>query len=199
VFAGLVGAISQEESNPLVAGDQAQAFRLAHDAYLKLASESGNPKVRRDLSLAAFLQNRAEDDGRALVRSGAFSGDYAVATALHIRYPEVGQGESTSVLQVPAIRLAETIEPASARRTAEALNVWQDGMDARRAADAVANALAQLYRDRGMPARLRDLKVAKDELPGIAAETVKNFNARASLRSPEERIANSLRLLEAAW
>jgi alcohol dehydrogenase class IV len=199
VFAGLVGAVSQEESNPLVAGDQAQAFRLAYDAYLKLVSEPSNPKVRRDLSLAAFLQNRAEDDGRALIRSGAFSGDYAVATALHIRYPEVGQGESTSVLQVPAIRLAETIEPASARRIAEALNVWQDGMDARRAADAVANELAQLYRDRGMPARLRDLKVAKHDLPGIAAETVKNFNARASLRSPEERIASSLRLLEAAW
>ena len=199
VFAGLVGAVSQAESNPLVAGDQAQAFRLAHGAYLKLPSEPANPEVRRDFALAAFLQNRAEDDGRVLLRSGAFSGDYAVATALHIRYPHVGQGESTSVLQVPAIRMAEAIEPAVARRTAEALQVWKDGMDARQAANAVADELAQLYQDRGMPARLRDLDVARDDLPGIAAETVKNFNARASLRSPEERIANSLRLLEAAW
>lgn len=199
VFAGLVGAVSQREANPLVAGDQAQAFRLAYDAYLKLLSEPANPDVRRDLSLAAFLQNRAEDDGRALVRSGPFSGDYAVSTALHVRYPHVGQGESTCVLQAPAIRLAETIEPTSARRVASALQVWRDGMDARQAADAVANELARLYRDMGMPARLRDLSIARDDLPAVAAETVKNFNARASLRSADERIANSLRLLEAAW
>ena len=199
VFAGLVGAVSQAETNPLVAGDQAQAFRLAYDAYLKLLSEPANPDVRRDSSLAAFLQNRAEDDGRALVRSGSFSGDYAVSTALHVRYPHVGQGESTCVLQAPAIRLAETIEPASARRVASALKVWRDGMDARQAADAVAGELARIYREMGMPERLRDLSIVKEDLPAIAAETVKNFNARASLRSADERIANSLRLLEAAW
>jgi alcohol dehydrogenase class IV len=199
VFAGLVGAVSQPEANPLVAGDQAQAFRLAYSAYLKLLSEPANPNVRRDLSLAAFLQNRAEDDGRALIRSGPFSGDYAVSTALHVRYPHVGQGESTCVLQAPAVRLAETIEPTSARRVAKALRVWRDGMDTRQAADVVANELARLYRDMGMPARLRDLSIAKDDLPAVAVETVKNFNARASLRSADERIANSLRLLEAAW
>lgn len=199
VFAGLVGAVSQAEANPLVEGDQAQAFRLAYDAYVRLLSEPDDARVRRDIALAAFLQNRAEDDGRALIRSGPFSGDYAVSTALHIRYPHVGQGESTSVLQAPAIRLAETIEPASARRIAEALRVWRDGMSARQAADAVADELAKLYRERGMPGRLRDLGIGRDDLPEVAAETVKNFNARASLRSADERIANSLRLLEAAW
>jgi alcohol dehydrogenase class IV len=131
VFAGVVGAVSHPESNPLVAGDQAQAFRLAHDAYVRLATEPDNARVRSDMALAAFLQNRAEDDGRNLVRSGAFSGDYAVSTALHIRYPHVGQGESTSVLQAPAIRLAQEIEPASAQRVAEALHVWRNGMSAR--------------------------------------------------------------------
>ena len=199
VFAGVVGAVSHPASNPLVAGDQAQAFHLAHDAYVRLATEPDDAGVRRDLALAAFLQNRAEDDGRTLVRSGAFSGDYAVSTALHIRYPHVGQGESTSVLQAPAIRLAKDIEPTSAKRVAEALRVWRDGMSTRQAADAVADELAQLYQARGMPARLRDLDIGKDDLPEIAAETVKNFNARASFRSADDRIANSLRLLEAAW
>lgn len=199
VFAGVVSAVSQPEPNPLAAGDQAQAFRLAYAAYPKLLTDPANPEVRRDLSLAAFLQNRAEDDGRVLIRAGAFAGDYAVSTALHVRYPQMGQGESTSVVQVPAIRLAESIELSSARRTAESLQVWRDGMDARQAADAVADELARLYREMGMPARLRDAGVARDDLPAIAAETVKNFNARASLRSADERIANSLRLLEAAW
>jgi alcohol dehydrogenase class IV len=199
VFAGLVGATALPSSNPLVEGDQAQAFRLGHRAYQRLLSDPSDPEVRRHLCLAAFLQNRAEDDGRVLIGSSPFAGDYAVATALHIRYPHVGQGESTSVLQVPGIRIADTIDLAAARRTAQALEVWQDGMDARSAAAAVANELAQLYRDRGMPERLRDLDVAEADLPAIAEETIKNFNARGSFRSPEERVRNSLRLLKAAW
>ena len=199
VFAGVVGALAQAEVNPLVAGDQAQAFHLAFGAYPKLIDAPDDPVPRRHLALAAFLQNRAEDDGRALIGGGAFSGDYAVSTALHVRYPHVGQGESTSILQAPAIRLAHAIEPAAARRVADALRVWRDGMEARQASEAVAAELERIYRTMGLPQRLRDMDIPAAELPAVAAETVRNFNARATMRSPEERIANSLRLLEAAW
>ncbi|MFX9912157.1 hypothetical protein ABTP43_20305, partial [Acinetobacter baumannii] len=82
----------------LAEGDLRHAFRLAHRAYPRLAEEPDDPALRMDLCLAAFLQNRAEDDGHRRFRGGAFSGDYAVSTALHLRYPHVGQGESTSVV-----------------------------------------------------------------------------------------------------
>lgn len=199
VFAGTVASLSHGDVNPLVEGDQTQAFRLAHRAYLKLPETPNDPAVRRDLAIAAFLQNRAEDDGRALIRPSVFGGDYAVSTALHIRYPHIGQGESTSVLQAPAIRLATEFDSESARRVAEGLGVWKSGMSASEAAHAVADELAKLYRERGMPARLRDVGVEQAELPEVAAATVKNFNARASMNSADQRIANSLRLLEAAW
>jgi alcohol dehydrogenase class IV len=199
VFAGLVGAISQTGSNPLVAGEQRQAFGLAYGAYPRLRDELDNPALRTDLCLAAFLQNRAEDDGAPRFRGGPFAGNYAVSTALHIRYPRVGQGEATSTVQAPAIRLAGTVDLPPARQVAEAIEVWRDGMDAGQAAAAVADALEGIYDRAGMPIRLRQLKIPKDDLPNIANETVKNFNANAGVRSAKAQIEDALHLLEAAW
>ena len=85
VFAGLVGGMSQTDMNPLVAGDQRHAFSLAHNAYLKMKDSQADRALRMDMALAAFLQNRAEDDGRRGFRVGTFMGNYAVSTALHIR------------------------------------------------------------------------------------------------------------------
>jgi alcohol dehydrogenase class IV len=199
VFASLLGARAQLDANPLAEGDEAQAFRLAHRAYLRLADEPRDASLRLDLCLAAFLQNRAEDDGLRRFRGGAFSGNYAVSTALHVRYPRVGQGESTAVVQAARIRLADAIELPSARRVAEALAVWHEGMDATQAARAVADRLEQLYVRTGMPVRLRDIEVPREDFPKIAAETVKNFNANAGARSQEAQIADAMKLLEAAY
>jgi alcohol dehydrogenase class IV len=199
VFAGLVGAMAQTDINPLAEGDRNHAFRLAHRAYPRLVDEGGNASLRIDLCIAAFLQNRAEDDGARRFRGGAFSGNYAVSTALHARYPHVGQGESTSVVHAPKIRLTEAIDVRSARQVAEALEVWRDGMDARQAAVAVADMLEALYSRVGVPTRLRQLDIPRDDLRNIANETVKNFNANAGERSPQAQIEDAMRLLEAAY
>jgi iron-containing alcohol dehydrogenase-like protein len=98
VFATNVAAMSQTDINPLAEGDRNHAFHLAHRAYPRLMDELDNPALRIDLALAAFLQNRTEDDGSRRFRGGAFAGDYAVSTALHVRYPHIGQGEATSVV-----------------------------------------------------------------------------------------------------
>ncbi len=199
VFAGTLSALSQTGINPLVEGDHRQAFRLAHNAYLRLMDEPANAALRIDLALAAFLQNRAEDDGRKRFSGGPFSGNYAVSTALHVRYPHVGQGESTSVVHATALRLAETVEPDAARQVAEGLGIWRDGMSVDEAAAAVADRLEAIYAQSGMPTRVSQLGIPEDDLPNIAAETVKNFNANRGARSPEQQVADALRLLQAAW
>lgn len=199
VFAGLVGAMAQTEINPLAEGDRNQAFRLANRAYPRLVDDLDNPSHRIDLCIAAFLQNRAEDDGSRRFRGGAFSGNYAVSTALHVRYPHVGQGESTSVVHAPKIRLSKSVDAQSARQVAEALAVWRDGMDGGQAALAVAEKLEALYARNGMPTRLRQLDIPREDLRGIANETVKNFNANPGVRSAEDQIQDALRLLEAAY
>ena len=50
----------------------------------------------------------------------------------------------------------------------------------------------------GMPARLRDVDIPKAELPLLAQDTLKNFNANPGDR-PDDYSARMLRLLEAAW
>jgi alcohol dehydrogenase class IV len=178
VFAGLVGAMAQMDMNPLAEGDRNHAFQLAHRAYPRLVDELDDASLRINLCIAAFLQNRVEDDGSRRFRGGAFSGNYAVSTALHVRYPHVGQGESTSVVHAAKIRLSDTVDARSARQVAEALEVWRDGMDARQAALAVADMLEALYTRMGVPTRLRQLQIPHDDLRNIANETVKNFNAQ---------------------
>jgi len=200
VFAGSVAAKSQLDSNPLVEGDDDQAFRLSWRACTRLPDEPTNPSLLIDLAVAAFLRNRAEDDGMSrLLRGRTFSGSYAVSTALHIRYPRIGQGESTSVIHSTRIRLSETVDAPSAQRVAEALEVWRPGMDGREAALAVADRLDAVYERLGMPTRVRQLDIPREDFPKIAADTVKNFNANAGARSPEAQIADALQLLEAAY
>lgn len=199
VFAGAVSAISQIGPNPLVEGDLQHGFRLAKRAYLRLMDELDNPALRQDLSIAAFLANRAEDDGRNRFTSGPFSGNYAVSTALHVRYPKVGQGESTSVVHAPTMRLAEGVDPAQARQVAEAVGVWDDGMSGDQATIAVADAIEGIYAHIGAPTQVRQLEIAQDDLINIARETVKNFNANRGARSPDEQVQDALRLLQAAW
>lgn len=199
VYAGLIGSMAQLDMNPLAEGDRNHAFRLAHRAYPRLIDEIDNPAPRIDFCVAAFLQNRAEDDGNRRFRGGVFSGHYAISTALHVRYPHVGQGESTAVVHVPRMRMPGTPDAASARQVAEALEVWHGNMDPRQAALAVADKLEDLYTRMGMPVTLRQIDVPRDDLPAIARETVKNFNANAGVRSAEQQIADALALLEAAY
>lgn len=200
IFASTIAAKGLLEPNPLVAGDDEQAYRLAYRAYQRLPDEPDNGALLLDVGIAAFLRNRAEDDsmGRPL-RGGAFAGNYAVSTALHIRYPRVGQGESTSAVHSANIRIAGTADVRVARKVAEALEVWGDGMASNDAVLAVAERLEQLYERAGMPTRLRQLDIPRADFPALAAETVKNFNANAGARSPEAQIADALRLLEAAY
>lgn len=188
------------DMNPLVEADRRQAFRLLHRSLPRIMEEPDNAALRIDLCAAAFLENRAADDdqGRRRFRDETSASAYALATALHIRYDHVWQGESTSSV-VPAVtRNAPPADPAIAARVAEAIGVWKDGMDTQAAADATARALEDVYRRIGMPTRLRDLDIPKGDLPLLAKDTLKNFNANPGDR-PDDYAGRMLALLEAAW
>ena len=199
VFASNVVAMSQTDVNPLAEAGRNHAFKLAYRAYPRLADEMDNAALRMDLAIAALLQDRAEDDGMRRYRAGAFAGNYAISTALHVRYPHVGQGESTSVVHATKLRLSEEVDARAARQVAEALEVWRNGMDVKQAALAVADKLEAVYSRVGVPTRLRQIEIPRDDLQTIADETVKNFNFNPGLRSVQDQIKDSLRLLEAAY
>jgi alcohol dehydrogenase class IV len=197
-FLGAVTALGAVSANPLVAGDQRQAFALAHGALTRLTRESGNVQLRVDLCAAAFLQNRAADDGAGRERQPAAGASYALATALHVRYHHVGQGEATAAVLPACLRRLPPHNIESIRAIAEGLGVWHDGMAIERGADAAAGALEAVLRDLGMPTRVRELQIPEADPPQLAHDTLKNFNANPGER-PADYTERMLALLRAAW
>ncbi|MGH2583806.1 MAG: iron-containing alcohol dehydrogenase [Dehalococcoidia bacterium] len=199
-FTGALRSVAVPSVNPLVESDRLQAFRLARRALPLALAEPENAAPRIDLCAAAFLANRAADDdtGRRTERDPIGSASYALATAVHIRYGHVGQGEATSALLPAMMRRMDPSDTEAAARLAEALDVWREGMSAAEANAASADALEAFYREIGMPARVGELKIPRDELPLVAQDTLKNFNANPGQR-PEDQVERMLALLEAAW
>lgn len=198
-FSGALRSVCGESLNPLVDGDHRQAFRLARNALPLALAEPTNPAPRIDLCAAAFLANRAADDdtGRRTTRDPLSGASYALATALHLRYHHVGQGEATAALLPAVVRGLDASNEGLLGRLAEALEVdATGGVDA--AAAASAEALSAFYRSIGMPSRLSELGIPHDELPLLVRDAQKNFNANPGERA--DTLAEAyMRLLEAAW
>jgi len=201
-FAGALSAAAAPHANPLVEGDRSHIVRLARRAYTRLVEAPEDIAPRVDLCTAALLQNRAADDAAAGAtgpRDHTFGGDYALATALHVRYPHVGQGEAISVLAATGARRAPAPDLDTARRVAQLLDAWHDDMTAEQATHAATEAIESTYRAVGMPTRIRDLNIPREDFPHLAEASLKNFNANQSLRNPDHQRRHTLDLLEAAW
>jgi alcohol dehydrogenase class IV len=199
-FTGTLRSLAARSFNPLLEGDRIHAFRLAQRALPLALAEPNNAAPRIDLCAAAFLANRAADDdtGRRTERDPVGSASYALATALHIRYHHVGQGEATAAVLPGTMRYVDNGDPEAALRLAEALGVRRDEMSAGEANAASADALAGFYRSIGMPAQVRDRGIPREDLPLLARDTLKNFNANPNQR-PGDQVERMLALLEAAW
>ena len=199
-FTGSLHGLAAPSMNPLVEGDRLHAFRLAHDALRRLTSEPDDAGLRIDLCAAAFLGNRAGDDdtGRRTGRDAVASDSYALATALHIRYEHVGQGEATSAVTPVVTRLTPPPDADGVVRMAQAIGAWRDGMTAGDAQLAVADALDEFYAEIGMPARVGQLDIPEADLPLLANDTLKNFNANPGARS-EDHVERMLELLRSCW
>lgn len=189
-------------TNPLLDADRSHAFARARRAFMDLANDPDGLIPRLDLCAAALLMNRAEDDhiGPLLPTTGGFStGDYALATAIHVRYPWIGQGEATAALAAASVRRSPTAPEDFVRHAAQMLGCWREGMSAAEGQETVAATLESLLRGVGMPTRVAELGLPDGDIPAIAAETVRNFNANPGARSPEQQIAAAAALLRAAW
>ena len=61
-----------------------------------------------------------------------------------------------------------------------------------------ADALAAFYKSIGMPVRIRELDIPETDLPLLAQDTRKNFNAQSGVRSDDD-IDKMRQLLQAVW
>ncbi len=189
LFTGVAMGLGEIGETPFADGDRRQAFRLALGAYPALGTPEDGARVRMDLMTAAYLQNRIGDvatGGGPRVRGHA----YALATALHLLYHHVGQGEATAIMTRAVLDLYPP-DAAILAPIAEELGVRGDGA-------AISARLGEVYAAAGLPMRLRDLEVPRSDFETIAAATQKNFNANPGERDAAQ-VAEMVRLLEHAW
>jgi alcohol dehydrogenase class IV len=71
-------------------------------------------------------------------------------------------------------------------------------MSAQAAAEATVDAMERMYRDIGMPTRLHELDIPQADVPLLARDTLKNFNANPG-HLPDDYVDQMLKLLQAAW
>jgi alcohol dehydrogenase class IV len=101
----------------------------------------------------------------------------------------VPHGHTSCVMLPHVLRYNAAVTREPQRRIAEALG--RPGMGA-------ADAVAELIADLGQPATLREVGVAREQLPAVAAAAARNFWVRANPQ-PIRSADDVLRLLEAAW
>ena len=190
MFGGAVMGVGSLSGNPLVDGDRLQSFRLATSAYSQLGTPEDTPAVRLDLMTVAYLANRIADvtvtGPRQASAPAGWGRGYALATALHLRYHHLGQGEATAIIN-PTILMRYPPPAATLRPVADGLGLALAAeADAETLAAAIAKEMRRICGAAGIPARLRDVDVPQAELPLVAAETQKNFNANPGERDPNE-------------
>lgn len=184
--------------NPLVEGDRLQAFRLARAAMSRLA-DSNDAGPRIDLCAAAFLQNRDADQGGTMFeRHWAGRVIYAFAAALFNLNSHVSQGAANCALSGTVIRRLGTRNLPEMARIAQALGAWNGTERLDQAPQRAADALDALFRDIGMPTRIAELNVPKENVDRMLEHALKNFNADPKREFVRER--DLLRdVLLAAW
>lgn len=172
---------------PLVEGDRLQALRLARNALPRLADAS-DPAPRIELCAAAYLQNRDADDGGTLVEKHWVGRVvYAFAAALFNKHGHVSQGEANNALTPGVMRRLGSRDPEAMCRIAQALDAWREGDPVDSAPERAAAALERAFAEIGTPTRLSQLDIARDTLPEILENSLRNFNADPKREFVRER------------
>lgn len=165
-------------ANPLVQGDRRQAFLLA-DVALDSLADPDNTHARIQICAAALLQNRDEDDGgRPFDLHWIARVVYALAAATFNLVERADQGSTNVILTGPVLKHFGHLCPDAVEEMAAAMGLSENGgKRPEQQADAVAQALDRRLTPLGLPGRLRDLGVLKEQLAKIVTLSLFNFNA----------------------
>ena len=201
-YVGTALGAARASENPLAEGDRNHINFLHNRAYHRMLESPDTIDWRLDLFTAALLGNRAADDAQRGVhihQGEVFEGDYGLGTAIHIKYPHVWQQDGNAAIRPAEIRQSKTPSAEALEKIAQALGIAQQGRSAQDTQMAIADEVARIYKQHGIPASLRELSIPKEDFPAIAKDSLKVFNSNAGMRFEEEHMKNAVAMLEAAW
>lgn len=150
----------------------------------------GNPESRLQCLVAAWLSMM----GAPSVGSGL---SHALGHVIGVKY-NVGHGYTSCVTQPYVMEFNRPAAAGQQARLARACGIDTRGLSDEAAAIAAAQAVADLILELGMPRRLRELEIPREDLPAIAQLTLEDGPSRnnpVAVSRPEELLP----LLERAW
>ena len=177
-------------SQPATDATTVKAAELLFSNLPQSREEMGNAEARLNCLLGAWMSMM----GAPSVGSGL---SHAIGHVIGVKYG-VGHGYTSCVTQ-PYVM--EFNRPASADKQAllaQAAGLDTRGLSDEAAAEAVAQVVDEFIMELGMPHRLRELEIPREDLPAIAEMTLEDGPSRnnpVQVSSPEELLP----LLERAW
>jgi alcohol dehydrogenase class IV len=121
---------------------------------------------------------------------------YAFSTSLISVFPHVGQGEGYSAVMGTVLRRLGHRDPEAMARIGGALGIA--GVAPADVPHKIAVQLEATFRSLGMPTRLSELGIAREQLPQVLELSLTNFNADPKREFMRERDRLG-EILESAW
>ncbi|MBI4201514.1 MAG: iron-containing alcohol dehydrogenase [Chloroflexi bacterium] len=194
-FNGLVGAAQSTEPSPFALADVRQGLALCYENLPRLVERPEDPEVRIHLATAALLANRASQSTYGVPGRGRNTN---VDRQMRYHYRHLGQGAARAAVALGLLQYNRQVNAGVQARLAEALGVREQGMSDRQAAEAAEQALRDLFTRLGVPTRLRDMGVRREDFRALAEAEI----AEPGFGEEERRIADVeelVGLLEMMW
>jgi alcohol dehydrogenase class IV len=192
-LSGILTGAAAPRSNPVSHGDMLQALRLSLESLPILRDDPANAAARMNLVAASFLSNRALDamSGRAF---GIVS---SLGHVIDTLYPNISHGDSHSLTTGWGMRFNQEQTTAGLARLAKALGV-ADGLPEREAAKRAPDFVDDFYRKLGMPVRLRDAQIPREDVERIAHDAMGDFYLHQNARKVKHE-SELVDLLRQMW
>ena len=177
-------------SQPATDATTVKAAELLFRNLPQSREEMGNPEARLGCLMGAWMSMM----GAPSVGSGL---SHAIGHVIGVKY-SVGHGHTSCVTQPYVMEFNRAASADKQAMLAQAAGLDTRGMSDEAAAEAVATVVDEFIMDLGMPHRLRELEIPKEDLPEIARLTLEDGPSRnnpVQVTSPEELLP----LLERAW
>jgi alcohol dehydrogenase class IV len=192
-FSGIATGAAAPRTNPIAHADFLHALRLSVESLPLMRTDPNNTTARMNLVAASFLSNRALD----AMRGRGFGIISSLGHVIDTLYPRISHGESYSLTTSWGMRFNLEHAATGLARLAQGLNVGT-GLAEKDAAGRATDFIEDFYRKLGLPVRLRDVDIPKQDIPRIAQDAMGDFylhqNAR-KVKHPSELEE----LLERMW
>lgn len=192
-LSGILASTASPRINPLSLADLLHGLRLSLESLPLMRSDPHNTTARMNLVAASFLSNRALDG----MRGRAFGLISSLGHVIDTLYTDISHGDSSSLTTSWVMRFNLEQTSGGLARLAQALGV-ANGLPEKEAAARTPDFIEDFYRKLGMPVRLRDARIPKEDIDHIAEEAMGDFYLHQNARKVKAK-SELTELLNQMW